>query len=1036
MRSGELSYQGTMATVCCWVLIVASLAYGQSGQVRGFPPSSYQAMAWRNIGPFRGGRCVAVAGVRSDPRTYYFGGVGGGVYKTSDAGQTWTNITDSFLGTSSVGAIAVAPSDPNVIYLGMGEYTPRAQMFSYGDGVYKSTDAGHTWVHLGLTATREISRIVVDPANPGVVYVAAQGTSQVSSGDRGVYRSKDGGASWQKVLFVNDVTGPADLAMDPSNGRILYAAMWDRQRKPWYFRSAGPDSGIYKSEDSGDSWQKIDAGLPANMGRIGIAVSAESDRLYAIVEDDPKGGLYRSDDAGKSWTLINDSWDLFSRGWYYARVTADPNEPNAVWVMNSPLFRSGDGGRTFKAANVHHSDTHELWINPDHPEEMILGDDGGAEISQDGGSSWSTEDNQPTGQFYRVNTDQGYPYHVYGAQQDDTTVDIASAVDGRGIMQSDWHPVGGGESGFVAFDPKDTALIYAGDWGGQISEFDPRNREALNVMAYPKILFGTPLRELKYRFNYNAPLLVSQHDPAVIYHAAQRLLRSDNRGVTWKEISPDLTDPKPETQGDEGGPYWDEGEIYDTITYVAESPHDKEVLWTGSDDGVVGLTRDGGLTWKRFSLPDIGNALVNAIEVSPFEPATAYVAASRYKFDDYRPYIFRTSNFGQTWRRIDVGIPAGSWCHVVREDPVRKGLLYAGTETGVSISFDDGEHWQSLQLNLPNVPVSDLQIHGTDLVASTVGRAFWILDDITPLRQMDEKVASSKAFLFPPRPAFRTNLGVPHLPRNGSSAESKFDGTNAPRGAILDFYLTQAERAKIEILDASGHATRTYSSQTGAQPILEVHPGLNRVLWDLRRETVAGGSGSPQFYRISGRLAKPGQYTVRLTAGDDVSSIALDVRPDPRIDASAEEYTRQDEMLASIENGIADIYRSGARIDSVRSQLHESLARTDNAKVIAAGKALDSKLEAVENATVHTKPPEGQRFVAEPPRLVDLYIFLHENVNQVKPEVTDGVRDVFRELSSQWALYQAQLAKLLGADVDAFNKLVSGEKTPAIVAPK
>lgn len=972
-------------------------------------PDTYRALAWRNIGPFRGGRSVAVAGVVSDRETYYFGGAGGGVFKTTDGGQTWTNITDGFLHTSSVGAIAVAPSNPQVVYVGMGEYTPRAQMFSHGDGIYKSTDAGRTWTHLGLAATREISRIIVDPNNPDRVYVAAQGISTVPTPDRGIYRSNDGGKTWQQVLFVNNTVGPADLAIDPRNPRVLYAAMWDRRRKPWYFRSAGPGSAIYKTVDAGDTWQTIDQGLPPNMGRIGIAVSADSNRLYAIVEDDPKGGLYRSNDAGQSWTLINGSWDLFSRGWYYDRLTADPNNPDALWITNNPLLHSTNGGRTFQRIKVDHEDTHQLWINPTHPQHMILADDGGAEISRNSGKTWSSEGNQPTGQFYRVNTDETYPYHVYGAQQDNTTVDIASATEDPGITDRDWHSVGDGESGFIAFNPKNPNPIDSGAWGGQIVEFDATTGQTGNIMAYPKILFGTPLRQLRYRFNYNAPIVVSQHNPAILYHAAQKLLRSQNRGVTWQEISPDLTNPKPETDGDEGGPYWDEGEIYDTLTYVAESPHDKNVLWTGSDDGVVALTRDGGKSWKKFSLPGMGRALINQIEVSPFEPATAYIATSRYKFNDYHPYLWKTSDFGQTWQRIDNGIPPESWCHVVREDPIRKGLLYAGTETGVFVSWDDGAHWQSLRQNLPNTPVSDLQVHQSDLVISTVGRGFWILDDATPLRQMNAAVLSSPAFLFTPRPAVRTNLGVPVVAVNPTAAPAKLEGVNAPQGAILDYYLAAAAPAKLEILDESGAVVRAYPA-SGKKSALPAQPGLHRLLWDLRYTTLPTSNGSP-MYRMSGRWAKPGLYTVRLTVGARVLTAPLRVQEDPRIHAAAEHFARQDTLLATLEKEIADINDSATQIRQARMRLAQAIhARNPKA---AAACSLDAQLAAIENSIVEVVPSTGQRFVVEPPRLMDIATALHTNINTVQPEVTDGDRTVFQEISSQWAADKATLAALL-----------------------
>jgi photosystem II stability/assembly factor-like uncharacterized protein len=1047
LRSNENTLGSTLVTflsrrktVHCLLLALGvilgcvSVGPSQSGAAPGTAAWFSQSMTWRSIGPFRGGRVVAVSGVAADPQTYYFGGVGGGVFKTTNGGTTWTNVTDGFLSTSSVGAIAVAPSNADVVYVGMGEHTIRGTTLSYGDGIYKSSNAGKTWVHLGLESTRVISRIRINPTNPELVYIAVQGTPYIPSNDRGIYRSKDGGKTWEKILFVNDVTGPSDLAMDVTNPLILYAAMWDHQRKPWYLRSGGPASAIYKSVDGGDKWRKIGEGLPDVMGRIGITISADPNRLYALVECDPKGGLYRSDDAGKSWTLVNGSWDLMSRPWYYMRLAGDPQNPDTIWVLNSQTYRSVDGGRSFTRVKLAHPDEHDIWINPKAPNTLIIGNDGGATISYDGGITWSTQQNQPTGQFYRVNVDNRFPYWVYGAQQDSTTVGISSATEHGSITEKDWYSVGDGESGFVAFDRSDPSFIYAGSWGGQITEFDQRLRYARDVMAYPRIGFGLALRERKYRFNYNAPILVSQHDRRVIYHAAQKLLRSDDRGITWREVSPDLTRPTTETQGIGGGPFWPEGEIYNTITYVAESPHEKNVLWTGSDDGVVALTRDGGETWQKLSLPGLPDALINAIEVSPHDPATAYVAASRYKFNDYRPQIFKTTDFGQTWERIVDGISAESWSRVVREDPKRKGLLYAGTETGVFVSLDGGKHWQSLQINLPVTPITDLQVHDTDLVVSTLGRGFWILDDVSPLQQSSESFDTLAPHMFQPRVSFRTNLGG-----GGGSDDDQGTGTNAPAGAILNFYLAKEVPVKIEILNNSGEVIRSYSSQpeqNSRQILLKLKVGLNRVVWDLRYDPVMQVRGAPALFRMGGRIVKPGTYSVRLSVANEVLTVPLEIQSDPRWKLSPQEFAEQNEILAAIERDVADLNRDVLRIRSVRDQIEKILKQPVSQAVAASGKELANQLEQVEDALIQKNPSGGQRAVVEPSRLSSFFNFLHVSINRPIPELTGGEKGVYSELSKELAGLKVQLTKLLGGNLDAYNQLLTKERISPIVPLK
>ncbi len=798
-------------------------------------PTLFQGMTWRNIGPFRGGRATAVAGVAQDPLTYYFGSSGGGVWKTEDAGTTWKNVSDGFFKTGSVGALAVAPSDPNVVYAGMGEAPVRGVTTSHGDGVYRSTDAGRTWTHLGLDATEHVSAIAVDPRNPDVVFVAAQGSAWKPTPERGVYRSTDGGATWKLVLHVSDSAGASDLSMDPANPRVIYAAFWDHQRTPWQIRSGGPGSGVWKTADGGNTWERLGLGkdddegghgghgeegahggrLPELMGKVGVAVSpARPERVWAMVEADD-GGLFRSDDAGKTWHRVNQERELRARAWYYTDVFADPKDPDTVWVLNAPILRSTDGGRTFHRVRQAHGDNHDLWINPNDPRYVVEANDGGAIVSTNGGETWSTENNQPTAQFYRVDTDDTFPFRVYGGQQDNSTVAIASAAPG-GIGEKDWFEAGGCESAHVAFDPKDPKLVYAGCYQGMISEYDVANGRERQVTAEPFLGLGADPDQQPYRFNWNAPIEVSPQDPSVIYHGANVLFETRDRGTHWRVISPDLTRNEKSKQGPGGAPITNEsagGEVYGTIFAIAPSPHDAGTIWVGSDDGLVHLTRDGGEHWTDITppglagLPGSGEAQINAIDVSPHQAGKAYVAVTRYKLGDYRPLAFKTSDYGATWTKITGGIPDGHWVRVVREDPVRAGLLYAGTERGAYVSFDDGGHWQSLQLNLPVVPVTDLQVRQGDLVASTQGRAFWILDDLAPLRQAGAEAAGAALYLYAPAQASRAQWGGGFGGEGGG-----VEGKNPPSGAVIDYVLSKDLAAAL-----SAHPARPEKDEDGAK---------------------------------------------------------------------------------------------------------------------------------------------------------------------------------------------------------------------------
>ena len=856
--------------VTCWAVLallgmgsVEARATETSASV--FDEASWKGLTWRNIGPFRGGRVTAVTGVVGQPTTFYFGATGGGIWKTEDAGQTWKNVSDGHVATGSVGALAVAPSDPNVIYAGMGEAQVRGVTTTHGDGVYRSTDGGHTWTHLGLEETRQISRIRVHPEDPDWVYVAAQGNPWIASEERGIYRSTDGGRTWVQILAVDDDgemggdgpsnVGASDLAMDAGNARILYAAFWHHQRLPWKVVSGGAGSGLYKSTDHGDTWHKLEGGLPETLGKVGVAVSpTRPGRVWALVEAaDDDGGLYRSDDGGKRFVQVNRERLLRARSWYYTKVFADPRDANTVYVLNAPMLRSIDGGRTFERVSTPHGDNHDLWVSSDRPHRMINGNDGGANVSWTEGASWSTQSNQPTGQFYRVITDNRFPYYVYAGQQDNSTVAVASRGN-QGIDAADWYAVGGCESAHIAFDPEQPVHVYAGCYQGLISEWDMATGQQRNVMAYPIQGLGTTPREEKYRFNWNAPIVVSPHDPSVLYHAGNVVLRSVDRGVNWRVISDDLSRDEDEKQGPGGGPITNEAagaETYGTVFSLTASPHRPGELWAGSDDGLVHVTRSEGETWDDVTPPDLQESQINGIEVSPHQPDRIILAVNRYKLGDDRPYVYVTEDGGVSWELRIEGLPDTAFVRAVREDPERPGLLYAGTESGLFVSLDNGQQWHTFQLNMPRVPITDLTLRQGDLVAATQGRGLWILDDLSPLRQwlerddmhrpeasasVEEATEDSKEGeealplrLYRPQTAFR-------LPPLGS--EAPHTGKNPPQGAVLYFHLEQdvvdalettseedtASELVLEIVDVEGETVRRFSSFEAPQDPIEPSP--------------------------------------------------------------------------------------------------------------------------------------------------------------------------------------------------------------------
>jgi len=974
-------------------IVLAADAPGQSPATIDLP-----TLTWRGIGPFRGGRATAVAGSAADPFTYYMGTAGGGVYKTTNAGLHWTNVSDGFVRTGSVGAIAVAPSDPNVVYVGMGEATARANTVHHGDGVYKSVDAGKTWRHLGLAATQVISRIVVHPLNPDIVFVAAQGALYAPTPDRGIYRSTDGGANWSRVLFINETAGASDLALGAGTPGVLYAAFWDHQRFPWDIRQFGPGSGLHRSTDGGTTWERLTQGLPADMGKVSVSATSTAGRAYALLTSQEAGrsGLYQTTDAGGTWSLVNARPDLTRRAWYYTKVFADPTNSDVIWIPNIPLLRSTDGGRTFATApETPHADRHELWINPGNARFMAVADDGGASISNDGGLTWSPQDNQATGQIYRISTDRRLPYRIYGAQQDNTSLSIASANTTGGIGREDWRAVAGYEMSFVDVDPDNPDVTYASGMLGEVELLSQSTGATHTVNPHPMLFWGNASSPMvRYRHVLNVPLFVSRHPGRRLYLAAQKLLASDDRGRTWREVSPDVTRRGSEPGRDQrlGTGLTGDG-AYGAINYAAESPVDRQVLWTGSDDGIVGVTRDGGRSWHLTELPGAGDARINALDASPHDPAVAYVAATRFQFNDYTPLIFRTGDYGRTWTRIGAGLPHGGWARVIREDPVRRGLLFVGTELGAHVSLDDGRTWQPLQRGLPVTPIYDLRVHGDDVVAATGGRGLWILDNVTPLRELAERPALARVHLFRPAVAYRWNVGSSG---RGTDATT---GANAPRGATLDFHLAATGVVRLEVVDASGTIVRTLSMGeargiAARSPTLRA--GANRLQWDLRQDAIpvlpgAGifGGGMPQ-----GRWALPGRYSLRLIAADTSVSAPLELRPHPGAATTAAAHVEQDQLLREIERDLVAYRDLFQRVERARTEATAALNDvTDPAARQVAAARRDSLVLGTE--------------------LYGHLANLHSIVNALIPGVEPAERQTFAELHQAWlALQRATEARL------------------------
>ena len=1006
-----------------------------------FDSSTFAALTWRNVGPSRGGRANAVAGLPSNPLVYFAGYTGGGLWRTDDAGLSWKNISDGQFTSSSIGAIAVAPSDENVIYVGTGEHAVRGQSSTYGDGMYKSTDQGRTWKKIGLSLSKQISAVRVHPTNPEIVYVAVQGDRWKGTADRGIYRSTDGGATWTQLLKgVNATSGASDLSMDATNPRILYAAMWDHQRQPWMVRSGGAGSGIWKSTDGGDTWTRLSDGLPKLMGKIGVAVSpANPERVFAIVEAEA-GGLYRSDDAGKSWRLMSGDRLIQTRSWYYMNITADPKNENVVWVMNAPIVRSIDGGRTFQVVPAMHGDNHQLWINPRDSRYIANANDGGASVSLDGGKSWSTQDNQPTAQFYHVAVDDGFPYKLYGGQQDNSSVIIRSFGDGGRVDIRDWDMGPGCESANMGVSAKNPRYVYGGCYQGIIEERDAQTGLTRAIMPWPEMNLTEPTDKTRYRYNWTAPIEVSQHDDKVVYHGGNVLFKTTDRGQHWTPISGDLTKNDKSRQGWGGGPITNEGaggEVYAAIVVIEESPHDANTLYVGTDDGVIQRTRDGGKTWTNITPASWGDGLVNEIAVSPFDAGTIYVAFRKDRLGDYAPHVYVSRDYGATFTELVSGLRANEPVRVVREDPARKGLLYAGTETGVYVSYDGGA-WMPFT-GFPVTPVTDLAVKHGDLIAATEGRAFWILDDLSVLRQRADSIATAAVHLYAPRAAV--------LLASGTAPAGKGAGANPAFGATINFRLAAAPDSTtalaLDFLDAKGAVVKSFGTKDTLSK-LTAKAGLNSVYWNLRRAAPArlgtvllfGAPGD------GGARVTPGQYSVRLSFTQNgkttVLTRPLEVQNDPRITVPVALVAERDSVANLLSTRINEIHESVLRLRDVKQQVQGFVQRAKETSapdtIAAAGKSLTGKLDKMD-PRLTTKAANGQDIINYANGINGQYGFLLGQV-EGNSQLTQPVKDRLVELEKIWAALKAEVDQIELVDVPAFNKLLESKGVPGVVSAK
>ncbi|MCB0686058.1 MAG: glycosyl hydrolase [Saprospiraceae bacterium] len=1015
---------------------------------------NFSGLKWRNIGPLRGGRANAICGVKGRDRTYYAGYTGGGVWKTTDAGMNWTNISDGYFNVGSIGAIDVSEKDPNVVVVGTGEHAVRGVMTSFGDGIYISTDAGRTWTHKGLEGTRHISDVIIHPDDYNTIYVGAQGAVHGPGDQRGVYKSTDGGNTWDKILYIDENTGISSLVMDPANPRNLYAATWEHRRYPWKVVSGGAGSSIYKSTDEGATWKKITEGMPDTLGKIGLSVSPTNpDRVYAIVETEKsKSGLYRSDNGGVNWKLMSNDQNITARSWYYMEVFADPNNQDVVYVLNAPLMRSIDGGKTFESLRVVHGDCHGFWINPDNSDNIAMAEDGGATISFDRGRVWSTFSNQPTAQFYRVSADKQVPYWLYSGQQDNLSVAIPSRTKNYGILTTDWFNGPGCESAMVTFDdPENPRILYGGCFNGRISLLDTKTKEAKDIMVYPMTNLGYMPKDMRYRFNWNSPLINSPHDPKVMYYGGNVLFKTENGGINWTPISPDLTRNDSTKQMEGGGPFTNEGaggENYNTIYYIAESPHEKGVIYAGTDGGFLQLTKDGGKSWTNITPKGLPETMIHSIEVSPHDPATVYFAATRYKFNDYQNYSYKSTDYGKNWKKIGHGIQKDDFFKVIREDPEVAGILYAGAERGFYISFDGGETFERLQLNMPVVPITDLIIRDNDLAASTAGRGFWILDDLSAIQQSRGKFGDDLS-MYTPKSQYRI-FGAPPF----FLVTEPGYGENPQEGVAIDYFLSEQldTTLSLEILNNDGVVIRKitnkeefkqgYQGGRGYVPNtntenLPDHQGLNRFVWDFRTEglrklenTFVNGAD----YR--GHRVAPGRYKARLTTAQSVVEVDIVILPPPNIDVPEAVWVEQQQMMRILENRINEMHDDLENTLKINQQIENisKLVSDDTSlhKLKLLGEGLQKDLQKWQQGVIELRQKSFQDAINWPSGLNSEYFLLRNNLDTYDPRIPESYQTRFEDLEDTWTQMSANYQKLTTGRLQEFNKLYESLQLPAL----
>ena len=1001
----------------------------------------YSALEWRSIGPYRGGRSAAVTGVPGKPNLYYFGSTGGGVWRTNDGGNTWDNISDGYFG-GSVGSVAVSTWDNNVIYVGGGEATVRGNV-SYGYGMWKSTDAGKTWSASGLKNSRHIPKIQIHPKNADLVYAAVLGDLFKSSDERGVYRSKDGGKTWDRILFANADAGAVDLCMDPNNPRILFASTWRIRRTPFSLESGGEGSALWKSTDGGDTWTNISGneGMPkGTWGIVGVSVSpVNSNRVYAIIEND-LGGVYRSDDAGKSWRRVNEDRNLRQRAWYYSKIMADTKDEDMVYVMNVAYHKSKDGGKTFQSYNAQHGDHHDLWIAPEDNQRMAIADDGGGQVSFDGGENWSTYMNQPTAQFYRVITDNSFPYRIYGAQQDNSTVRIPHRTDGGTIGLQDWVTTAGGESGHLAVDPLDNEIVYGGSYDGYLESQNHRNNESRRINPWPDLPMGHGAEGAKYRFQWNFPIFFSPHNPKKLYAASQNLHVSYNGGESWDIISPDLTRNDPTKLGPSGGPITKDNtavEYYCTIFAVAESPFEKDLIVAGSDDGLLHITRDGGKQWTKITPPLPEWSMFNSVEFDPFVKGGIYVAATRYKLGDYQPYLYKSKDYGVTWTKITDGIDAGHFTRVLRADPKRAGLLYAGTETGMYISFDDGSSWKPFQLNLPIVPITDLTIKNDNLIAATQGRSFWLIDDLTPLHQLNDNVAKSDVHLYKPLPSYRMGAGW------GWGRPSKTEGKNHPGGVMIHYYVKDTSKiaASLEIMDKDGKLIKKYSTKPDKkakdEQLPKLKPGMNRFVWNMRYADAEGFDGLILWAGgLTGPRALPGSYKAKLTVNGKSQETDFELLKDPRTSGSASDIQEQFTFLMAVRDKLTETHQAIKKVRTAREQINKVTepmrGKAEMKEITDLSKSMLDEMKKIEEALYQTKNRSNQDPLNFPVRLNNKLAALTSEASASDFRPNDQTKAVYKEITGQIDAQLSALNKIFNEQVPKFNEMVKAKQINAI----